>query len=130
MNFFDRTPVGRVLNRFSNDQDSLDQTLPRTLNQLLSCVLRVSATAALVSAVSPAFLIMTLPIGWLYALTQAHYSRTSRELKRIESTTKSPLYSHFGESISGASCVRAARAEARFAADNCQVPLPPSPFLL
>ena len=44
MNFFDSTPVGRVLNRFSNDQESLDSTLPRTLNQLFSCALRVAGT--------------------------------------------------------------------------------------
>ncbi|KAJ1483862.1 hypothetical protein T484DRAFT_1798889, partial [Baffinella frigidus] len=71
---------------------------------------------------------------------QQFYSRTSRELKRIESTTKSspapvsksplyshfgesiagsPLYSHFGESIAGSSCIRAAGAEDRFCQDNC-----------
>lgn len=111
--FFDQTPIGRVLNRFSNDQDSLDLTLPRTLNQLFACVLRVVGTVFVISAVSPGFLIATLPISWLYWYAKQLYSKTSRELKRIESNAKSPLYSHFGETISGASCIRAVNAEQR-----------------
>jgi ATP-binding cassette subfamily C (CFTR/MRP) protein 1 len=116
--FFDQTPIGRILNRFSNDQDSLDLTLPRTLNQLYSCMLRVIGTIAVISFVSPGFLVATIPISWLYYHAKELYSKTSRELKRIESNTKSPLYSHFGESITGASCIRAASAEQRFRDEN------------
>lgn len=116
--FFDQTPIGRILNRFSNDQDSLDLTLPRTLNQLYSCMLRVIGTIAVISAVSPGFLVATVPISWLYYIAKELYSKTSRELKRIESNTKSPLYSHFGESITGASCIRAATAQERFRDEN------------
>eukprot|EP00283_Hemiselmis_rufescens_P014305 CAMPEP_0173443524 /NCGR_PEP_ID=MMETSP1357-20121228/30032_1 /TAXON_ID=77926 /ORGANISM="Hemiselmis rufescens, Strain PCC563" /LENGTH=1295 /DNA_ID=CAMNT_0014409445 /DNA_START=9 /DNA_END=3896 /DNA_ORIENTATION=- len=119
MKFFDQTPIGRVLNRFSNDQDSLDLTLPRTLNQLYACALRVLGTIMVICTVSPTFLFATVPISYLYWRAKDLYSKTSRELKRIESTAKSPLYSHFGETIAGASCVRASGAEQRFVEDNC-----------
>eukprot|EP00286_Rhodomonas_abbreviata_P021780 CAMPEP_0181302452 /NCGR_PEP_ID=MMETSP1101-20121128/8008_1 /TAXON_ID=46948 /ORGANISM="Rhodomonas abbreviata, Strain Caron Lab Isolate" /LENGTH=612 /DNA_ID=CAMNT_0023407911 /DNA_START=12 /DNA_END=1850 /DNA_ORIENTATION=- len=118
MSFFDATPVGRILNRFSNDQDSLDLALPRTLNQLYSCALRVGGTIAMVCVVSPTFLFAMLPVAALYRMAQQYYSHTSRELKRIESTTKSPLYSHFGESIAGSSCIRAVKEEGRFCKEN------------
>jgi len=120
MTFFDSTPVGRVLNRFSNDQESLDSMLPRTLNQLFSCALRVGGTIAMICFVSPAFMAALLPVGWLYWQTQQYYSKSSRELKRIESTTKSPLYSHFGESIAGSSIIRAAGQSDRFRRENCE----------
>lgn len=120
MSFFDATPIGRILNRFSNDQDSLDLTLPRTLNQLYSCMLRVGGTIFMVCVVSPTFLIAMIPVAALYWTAQQYYSKTSRELKRIESTTKSPLYAHFGESISGSSCIRAVKQEKRFCAENAR----------
>jgi ABC-type multidrug transport system fused ATPase/permease subunit len=119
MHFFDTTPIGRILNRFSNDQDALDGTLPRTLNVFFTCILRVVGTVSVVTAVSPTFLISMLPITWLYWTAKELYSATSRELKRIESTTKSPLYSHFGETVAGASCIRASGQEERFAVENC-----------
>jgi len=120
MNFFDSTPVGRVLNRFSNDQESLDSTLPRTLNQLFSCALRVAGTIAMICFVNPIFIVALLPVGYLYWIAQQYYAKSSRELKRIESTAKSPLYSHFGESISGSSIIRASGQDCRFRQENCE----------
>ncbi|EKX42001.1 hypothetical protein GUITHDRAFT_88223 [Guillardia theta CCMP2712] len=120
MSFFDSTPIGRILNRFSNDQDSLDSTLPRTMNQFYTCILRVAGTIAMISYVSPTFLFALLPVGYLYWYTQQLYSKTSRELKRIESTTKSPLYSHFGESIAGSTIIRAGGQAGRFCQENCE----------
>ena len=66
MHFFDSTPVGRVLNRFSNDQESLDSTLPRTVNQLFSCAMRVGGTVGMICFVSPAFIPVILPVALMY----------------------------------------------------------------
>ncbi|KAG6453078.1 multidrug resistance-associated protein 1 isoform X2 [Manduca sexta] len=112
--FFDCTPVGRVLNRFSKDVDVLDNVLPMTLRGWTSCFFSVLGTLFVISLSTPIFLAVILPIGILYYVIQRFYVATSRQLKRLESVSRSPIYSHFGESITGASTIRAYGVTERF----------------
>lgn len=63
------------------------------------------------------FLIVVIPIGVIYYFIQAFYIRTSRQLKRIESVTRSPVYSHFGETLTGQSTIRAYGVQNQFIDD-------------
>nr|UEO57355.1 ABCC1 [Conogethes punctiferalis] len=112
--FFDCTPVGRVLNRFSKDVDVLDNVLPMTLRGWTSCFFAVLGTLFVISLSTPIFVAVILPIGVVYYLIQRFYVATSRQLKRLESISRSPIYSHFGESITGASTIRAYGVTQRF----------------
>ncbi|XP_063235805.1 multidrug resistance-associated protein 1-like isoform X3 [Bacillus rossius redtenbacheri] len=112
--FFDTTPVGRILNRFSQDVDVLDVVIPEQLNDLLYCVFEVAATLLVISYSTPIFIAVIIPVGIVYYLIQRFYVATSRQLKRLESITRSPIYSHFGESITGAMTIRAYCAQERF----------------
>ncbi|XP_063822466.1 multidrug resistance-associated protein 1 isoform X1 [Ostrinia nubilalis] len=112
--FFDCTPVGRVLNRFSKDVDVLDNVLPMTLRGWTSCFFAVLGTLFVISFSTPIFLAVILPIGVVYYIIQRFYVATSRQLKRLESVSRSPIYSHFGESITGASTIRAYGVTNRF----------------
>ncbi|XP_045534710.1 multidrug resistance-associated protein 1 isoform X1 [Papilio machaon] len=116
--FFDCTPVGRVLNRFSKDIDVLDNVLPMTLRGWTSCFFSVLGTLFVISFSTPIFMSVILPIGLLYYVIQRFYVATSRQLKRLESVSRSPIYSHFGESITGATTIRAYGVTNRFVEES------------
>ncbi|XP_058451160.1 multidrug resistance-associated protein 1 isoform X7 [Malaya genurostris] len=112
--FFDVTPTGRVLSRFSKDIDVLDNTLPFNISELVYCFYEVVATLVVITISTPIFSVVIIPIGILYYAVQRFYVATSRQLKRLESVSRSPIYSHFGESIQGAQTIRAYNEQERF----------------
>eukprot|EP00026_Physarum_polycephalum_P000785 Phypoly_transcript_00786.p1 GENE.Phypoly_transcript_00786~~Phypoly_transcript_00786.p1 ORF type:complete len:1319 (+),score=220.66 Phypoly_transcript_00786:74-4030(+) len=107
VSFFDSTPVGRILNRFSRDQDSLDTSLPIAMYNLLMCGLPIITTIGVILIVSPFFLVPIIPIAYLYRIIERYYIASSRELQRLDSISISPVYSHFTETINGVVTIRA-----------------------
>jgi ATP-binding cassette, subfamily C (CFTR/MRP), member 1 len=71
-----------------------------------------------ITASTPAFFILVIPLGAVYLLYQKYYLRTSRELKRLDSVSRSPIYAHFQESLGGISTIRAYRQQSRFIMEN------------
>ncbi|KAI9004026.1 ABC transporter type 1, transmembrane domain-containing protein, partial [Gaertneriomyces semiglobifer] len=118
MRFYDITPLGRILNRFSRDMQSVDQEVSSWSGDFLSNVVAACAVIGVIAVVTPVFLIGVLPIALLYLNIARLYVRTSRELKRLESVTRSPIFSHFSETITGASTIRAYGAETKFMTEN------------
>ncbi len=72
MSFFDTTPLGRILNRFSKDVDTVDEKLPRSFSDFLSSSLTVVATIIIICIATPTFLIVVLPVMVLYGLIQVN----------------------------------------------------------
>eukprot|EP00188_Purpureofilum_apyrenoidigerum_P005889 Plantae.Rhodophyta-Purpureofilum_apyrenoidigerum.ctg822.p1 GENE.Plantae.Rhodophyta-Purpureofilum_apyrenoidigerum.ctg822~~Plantae.Rhodophyta-Purpureofilum_apyrenoidigerum.ctg822.p1 ORF type:complete len:575 (+),score=70.86 Plantae.Rhodophyta-Purpureofilum_apyrenoidigerum.ctg822:62-1726(+) len=107
MSFFDVTPLGRILNRFSRDTDTTDILLPPIMDNQLYLILNMLGVYALIAAYLPWFLIAVPGILLMYFAVQFYYRRTSRELQRIENVQRSPIYAHFSESLSGVSTIRA-----------------------
>ncbi|KAL7286834.1 hypothetical protein TKK_0018975 [Trichogramma kaykai] len=112
--FFDTTPSGRILNRFGKDVDIVDNILPPNIRAWLFCLVTVIATLVVISYSTPIFIAVILPIGLIYYFIQRFYVATSRQLKRLESVSRSPIYSHFGESVTGAQTIRAYGVQDRF----------------
>ncbi|KAK3818725.1 MAG: P-loop containing nucleoside triphosphate hydrolase protein [Benniella sp.] len=112
--FFDTTPKGRIINRFSKDFEVIDGQLIQKMANMMQDTLGVFAVFLLITLVTPEFLIAGLIIGVVYVFVGLYYIASSRELKRLESVTKSPLYSHFGETLVGVSTIRAFGMESRF----------------
>ena len=101
MRFFDTTPQGRILNRFSKDIDVLDATMPMIIRGWITCLLAVLSTFLIISYTTPYFMLPTGIILCGYWIVQRIYVASSRQLKRLESISKSPIFSQFGETING-----------------------------
>lgn len=107
VSFFDTTPLGRIVNRFSRDTDVIDAFLPGMMRSWVSMGFSVIGTIAVIIYATPIFASVIVPLMLFYYIFQKFYIATSRQLKRIESVTRSPIYSHFGETVSGQSTIRA-----------------------
>ncbi len=107
MSFFDTTPAGRILNRFSKDQDTLDSSLPSNFNGLLSFAFMIAGSFITIGTVLPIFFVCLIPISFLYIKAAQRYRPFSREIKRLISVVRSPVFSCFGEALHGASTIRA-----------------------
>ncbi|KAL2016276.1 hypothetical protein VTK56DRAFT_3904 [Thermocarpiscus australiensis] len=118
MSFFDVTPAGRILNRFSSDIYRVDEVLARTFNMLFVNLARSGFTLVVISVSTPAFIALIIPLSAMYIWIQRYYLRTSRELKRLDSVSRSPIYAHFQESLGGTSTIRAYRQQDRFKQEN------------
>ncbi|XP_043579583.1 multidrug resistance-associated protein 1 isoform X3 [Bombus pyrosoma] len=114
MSFFDKTPTGRILNRLSKDTDVIDNTLPSILRSWIACLFGVIATLVVISFSTPEFIAVIIPISVIYYFVQRLYVASSRQLKRLESVSRSPIYSHFSETVSGAQMIRAFGVQDRF----------------
>uniref|UniRef100_A0A2C9KB02 ABC-type glutathione-S-conjugate transporter n=1 Tax=Biomphalaria glabrata TaxID=6526 RepID=A0A2C9KB02_BIOGL len=118
MSFFDTTPLGRILNRFSRDVDVLDSNLSRQLRMVLQTFSSILGIVIVISYTTPIFLAVVAPIFVIYVLFQKFYIPSSRQFRRLESTTRSPIFSHFSETLSGASSIRAYNVCDRFFQDS------------
>ncbi|OMJ12696.1 Multidrug resistance-associated protein 1 [Smittium culicis] len=118
MSFFYTTPLGRIINRFSSDQNTIDQVLPGGLMTWASAMLSSISSIIVISLSFPEFTILSLPLIVSYLVIQEYYLQTSRQLKRISSIMQSPIYAHFTESVVGISTIRSFKQQNRFMMDN------------
>jgi ABC-type multidrug transport system fused ATPase/permease subunit len=114
MRFFDSTPSGRILNRLSKDMSSIDQEACETMSYFVNSVLSCLAILAVVAFSTPLFLFALVVIIALYLVVGAIHVNTNREVKRIDSVTRSPLFVSFSEALVGMSTIRSYGDSARF----------------
>lgn len=99
--FLESTPIGRLVQRFSKDMDQVDQQLPGSFGQLIASSLNIASALFTISLATPSFALMMSPILVAYHLVTNFYRPVARELKRVDSISRSPIYSLFGETLSG-----------------------------
>lgn len=104
--FFDSTPVGRILQRFSRDVESVDIHLQRSFEQLASILIEIVLCLGLILVTVPASILVIAPVLYLYYRVQNDYRRPSREAKRLDSIARSPRYAHFKETLVGLPVIR------------------------
>ncbi|KAF9327392.1 hypothetical protein BG006_009279 [Podila minutissima] len=118
MRFFDTTPMGRILNRFSKDQSTIDEVLPRSFSGYSRTLFQVASVLVVVTLSTPSFIIVIIPFGLVYLWLQRYYLATSREIRRLDSVSRSPVFAHFQETLGGISTIRAYRQQDRFIHGN------------
>ena len=129
LRFFEITPIGRILNRFSKDIDTIDTTVMTSIRRLGQRVTQVLTTIVFISYATPVFLGFTPFIVFFFFYIANRYLKVSRELKRFESTTRSPIFAQFSETLAGATTIREYGASERFiTACNRKVDLNHRPY--
>ncbi|KAF8202113.1 multidrug resistance-associated ABC transporter [Pholiota molesta] len=118
LSFFELTPTGRILNLFSRDMYVVDQILARVIQGLCRTLAVCLSIVAVIGGSFPPFLIALIPLGWFYLRVMKYYLATSRELKRMDAVTRSPIFAWFSESLAGLSTIRAFHQETIFVAAN------------
>ncbi|XP_028844499.1 ATP-binding cassette sub-family C member 2 [Denticeps clupeoides] len=118
MLFFDTTPSGRVVNRFAKDMFTVDEMIPMSFRSWILCLLGVLGTLFVICLATPLFTALVVPLAVVYYFVQRFYVATSRQLRRLDSVSRSPIYSHFGETVSGLSVIRAYGHQERFLKHN------------
>lgn len=117
LQFFDVTPLGRILNRFSSDTYTIDDSLPFILNILLAQLFGLLGSIGISLYALPWLGLVVAPLCPIYLDIQSKYRNSSRDIKRLSSNALSPLYAHFTETLQGLTTIRAMRATTRFQQD-------------
>ena len=112
--FFDTHAVGEILNRFSKDLEIIDSSVPEFLLQVLINWSQVLSIIGLCMWASPWFTVLLAPISFLFLHMYSHFSAVARDLKRLESAARSPLFSSLSETLSGLDTIRAYGHTSRF----------------
>uniref|UniRef100_A0A3B3Q9H2 Multidrug resistance-associated protein 1 n=1 Tax=Paramormyrops kingsleyae TaxID=1676925 RepID=A0A3B3Q9H2_9TELE len=122
MSFFERTPSGNLVNRFSKETDTIDSVIPNIIKMFLGSMFNVLSSCAMILMATPLVAVIIPPLGLLYFFVQRFYVASSRQLKRMESVTRSPVYTHFNETLLGTSVIRAFGDQERFISESdCRV---------
>jgi ABC-type multidrug transport system fused ATPase/permease subunit len=115
ISFFDVTPLGRIMNRFSKEQNQVDMMMTVFVSWAFVTMAIVMASFLAISiATYGLFLFLLLPVAFLYIQMYQFVSHTSIEVQRLESNFRSPLYAAFSEVLNGVETIRAFDQTGRF----------------
>ena len=119
--YFDKTPVGRILNRFSKDIGNMDDVLPPQFLLAAEVCLFSISTVLLPVAANFWLIFVAIPLVLIALYYGRYYLKSSREIKRLEAITCSPVYSHISETVAGLEIIRSVGMEQRFFEEAIQV---------
>lgn len=120
MSFFERTPSGNLVNRFAKEMDTIDTVIPSIIKMFLGSMFNVLGSCVIILIATPLVAIIIPFLGLLYFFVQRFYVASSRQLKRLESVSRSPIYTHFNETLLGTSVIRAFGEQERFIHESDQ----------
>lgn len=114
VSFFDRNPIGQILNRFSHDFDIVEKKLPWAFEQMIRVGVAILTTIIVLFCIIPDIGFVLAPAILFYYSLQRRFRQTAMEVKRLTSVYKSPSLAHFKEMLEGLTVIRALRSEKFF----------------
>ena len=118
MGFFHANPVGRIINRFAKDVGDIDRNVAVSTNMFLTSLFQLLSTFVVIGFVNTISLWAILPVLVVFYAEYVYFQSTAREVKRLDSITRSPVYAQFGEALNGLATIRAYKASDRMATVN------------
>ncbi|TMW93430.1 hypothetical protein EJD97_011715 [Solanum chilense] len=118
MVFFHTNPLGRIINRFAKDIGDIDRSVAPFVSMFLGQVFQLISTFVLIGIVSTMSLWAIMPLLVIFYGAYLYYQSTAREVKRLDSISRSPVYAQFGEALNGLATIRAYKAYDRMANIN------------
>lgn len=96
VSFFDTTPIGRIINRFSHDMSTIDEQLAQSLSQCVTMGANVlTSLIAIVAATKGVFLLVIVPLSYLYVRFNIYFKKSHTAIARLEAISRSPIYADF-----------------------------------
>uniref|UniRef100_F6T8N6 Uncharacterized protein n=1 Tax=Ciona intestinalis TaxID=7719 RepID=F6T8N6_CIOIN len=114
MRFFDVNPVGRILNRFSKDLGQVDELLPQTFMDFIYIFCMIFSILILSVTINYFVIVIVIPLSIYFIWLRQYYIKTSRDIKRMEGASRSPVFTHVSNTIQGLTTVRAFNMQDRF----------------
>ena len=107
MSFFDTTPLGRIVNRFSKDVDIMDNNLTDAIRMYFFTLVMILSVFILIIVYFYFFVIALVPLAFCFLFAASYYRSSAREIKRHESVLRSTVFSRFSEALTGTATIRA-----------------------
>lgn len=117
MSFYDTTPLGRIINRFSKDVDVLDNNLTDALRMYMFTLAMTLSVFILIIVYFYFFAVALVPMAVMFVWSASYYRASAREVKRLESTERSMVFARFGEGLSGTASIKAYGLQSRFSSE-------------
>lgn len=114
VSFFDLTPIGTILNRFSNDIGMLDRQNQQTISAVLWGTMNLTFMIGTICYVNPLVLIPAFIVFIALIYLRKAFSKPSLESKRLDLASRSPLYSEISSTLNGLVIIRVFRQGGRF----------------
>uniref|UniRef100_A0A7S0EXI0 ATP-dependent transporter ycf16 n=1 Tax=Hanusia phi TaxID=3032 RepID=A0A7S0EXI0_9CRYP len=111
LSFFESTPVGQITNRFSSDMDGLDFSLRTAIHMAMDMVVTLIGSLFLLCLREPPLILAFTVLFFVYREIQKLFEKAATELKRLDSTTKSPIFTLFSQTVDGISTIRPLKLE-------------------
>ncbi|XP_074853753.1 ATP-binding cassette sub-family C member 2-like isoform X2 [Carettochelys insculpta] len=121
LQYFETNPVGQIISRFTKDVLTVDLRFHYYLRTWLNCTLDVIGTILVIISASPLFILVVIPLGYLYFIIQRYYIASSRQIRRLVRASHAPVISHFSETLQGLPTIRAFEHQERFIRENKDV---------